>query len=193
MPAAHDPIRAGYSRRKMRFRDDIERIGAQRSWAAIRGGRCRALPARPPTRLGDAAYDSADPAIFARLPLRPVLLHVDNKMDEGAADRQNHGQASTSPSRPRPARAQHCGPNCGRRRLAKAPRRRVHRPRAPPAGPASHAGARRPGRRARAFAHARPGTAGRRASPGAMPWADQYAFTADDLLGEIFSRFCIGK
>jgi tRNA modification GTPase len=60
--------------------DAVERIGIERSWQAIEGADVVVL-LHDLTRLDDAAYLAADAAIAERLPARLPRLHVYNKLD----------------------------------------------------------------------------------------------------------------
>jgi tRNA modification GTPase len=60
--------------------DEVERIGIGRSWGAIVAADL-VLFLHDLTRLGDAVYEAADAAIAARLPEGVACLHVYNKAD----------------------------------------------------------------------------------------------------------------
>jgi tRNA modification GTPase len=68
-------------RRDEQAADEVERIGIGRSWEAIRGADC-VLFVRDLTRAGrDAAYDAAEREIEASLPPGVSVIHVWNKAD----------------------------------------------------------------------------------------------------------------
>jgi tRNA modification GTPase len=71
--------------------DEVERIGIGRSWQAI-GEADVVVFLHDLTRLEEAAYQQADDAIAARLPNGLPVLHVFNKAD-AAADRVPAGPA----------------------------------------------------------------------------------------------------
>jgi tRNA modification GTPase len=60
--------------------DEVERLGMQRSWGAI-GEADVVLFVHDLTRLGEPVYDAAEAAIAARLPGGVAVLHVFNKAD----------------------------------------------------------------------------------------------------------------
>ncbi len=65
--------------------DEVERIGIGRSWQAI-GGADAVIWLHDLTRRGDAAYEAANAAIAARLPAGVPVLQVYNKRDAVAAE-----------------------------------------------------------------------------------------------------------
>jgi tRNA modification GTPase len=148
------------------------------------------------TRADLADYAAADAEILAdlaeKLPASVPVLDVWNKQD--AAPTAAHRPAACG-CRPRPAwGSRHCAAAAGHRRLAGRARGRVHRARAPRAG----AGARR---RHLAWPPAHLAAQAQlldllaeelRLAQNALNEITG-EFTADDLLGVIFSRFCIGK
>ncbi len=64
--------------------DEVERIGVSRSWGAIEGADI-VLFMHDLTRLGEPAYARGEKEIAARLPAGVVVLDVWNKVDAGAA------------------------------------------------------------------------------------------------------------
>jgi tRNA modification GTPase len=64
--------------------DEVERIGMARSWESIAGADA-VLFVHDLGRRGEAAYEAAEAAIAERLPTAVPVLHVDNKVDMVAA------------------------------------------------------------------------------------------------------------
>jgi tRNA modification GTPase len=171
--------------------DEVERIGIARSWAEIEGADAVVF-LHDLTRRGDAAYEAADAEIAARLGAPERVLQVFNKADAVAT---THGV----PGLPLSART---GQGLEALRRALLERAGWH---ASPEGVfiarARHVQALRRTRDhlQRALAQAAA------PDPGLDLLAEDLrlahdalgeitgAFSADDLLGEIFSRFCIGK
>ncbi|HEY9064159.1 MAG TPA: tRNA uridine-5-carboxymethylaminomethyl(34) synthesis GTPase MnmE, partial [Burkholderiaceae bacterium] len=177
--------------------DEVERIGIARSWAEIEAADAVIL-LHDLTRAGDAAYDAADAQIAARLPRALLdgdrLLHVYNKVD-AAAHESAGGDVALRISAKTGAgiaalrakllalagwHAQPDGVFIARARHVQALRRtREHL--------------------AHAQAHANQADAALDLFAEELRLAHDAlgtitgAFTPDDLLGEIFSRFCIGK
>jgi tRNA modification GTPase len=176
--------------------DEVERIGMARSWEAIEGADA-VIFLHDLTRRGEPAYEAAEAALAARLAtLDPArLIHVHNKADAappGAAPaaqpglrlsaRRGEGLAAL-----RQALLEHAGWQAAPEGLFIARARHLQA-------------------LARAAAHVQ----GARAQLGSpQPALELFAeelrlahdalgeitgaFTPDDLLGEIFTRFCIGK
>ena len=65
--------------------DEVERIGIVRSWEAI-GGADAVIFLHDLTRRGEPAYEAAEREIEARLPARAQVLHVFNKADAASDD-----------------------------------------------------------------------------------------------------------
>ena len=175
--------------------DEVERIGVARSWSEIERADA-VLFMHDLTRLGEAGYDSGEAQIETRLPaaLRRAdrLLHVYNKADAAPAPASPHGivlSARTGDGIPA-LRAKllelagwHAQPEglfIARTRHVQALRQtREHL--------------------ARALAQAARADAALDLLAEELRLAHDAlgeitgAFTSDDLLGEIFSRFCIGK
>jgi len=169
--------------------DEVERIGIGRSWGAI-GDADVVLFLHDLTRAGTADYDAAEAGIAARLPPGVAVIDVYNKADATAAAagtlavsaRTGAGMDSL-----RVALLQHAGWQAAPEGLFIARARHVR---------ALQLAA---GHLAKAGAHIDS------ASPELDLLAEDLrlahnalgtitgAFSADDLLGEIFSRFCIGK
>ena len=165
-----------------------------------RGRRRGRLPARPDARSASRPTKPPTRAIAARLPASAIgadgrVLHVFNKVDLRPAGVGRRRHRAFGAHRRRARRA------CVARLLElagwqAAPEGALHRARAPRPGAASARGA-----------HLEQAARARRAAatPRSSCFAEELrlahdalgeitgAFTADDLLGEIFGRFCIGK
>jgi tRNA modification GTPase len=174
--------------------DEVERIGIARSWAEIEAADA-VIFLHDLTRAGDAAYEAGDAAIATRLQLhdahrRERVLHVFNKAD-----------AATAPAG---SLALSARTGDGLEGLRRALLERVGWQAAPEGvfiARTRHVQALR-----RTQAHL---AAAQAQAYGDEPALDLFAeelrlahdalseitgrFSADDLLGEIFSRFCIGK
>ena len=175
--------------------DEVERIGIARSWDAIDSADAVIL-LHDLTRLGDPAYEAGDVQIRARLPRalhdEARLLHVYNKVDS-APQRAPDGAIALSAKTG-------AGLDALRRRLLE-----LAGWHAQPDGVfiarARHVQALRRTREhlALAQAHAAVADAALDLFAEELRLAHDAlgeitgAFTPDDLLGEIFSRFCIGK
>jgi tRNA modification GTPase len=173
--------------------DEVERIGIGRSWQAIREADAVVF-LHDLTRRGDAAYEAADAAIAAQLPAGATVLQVYNKLD--AAARQV----------PLPAGAIGLSARTGQG--LEALRRALLVQAGWQAGPDGVfiARARHVDALQRTRAHLQQAQAHARQRDAALDLLAEElrlahdalgeitgAMTADDLLGEIFSRFCIGK
>ena len=174
--------------------DEVERIGVERSWAEIEGADAL-LFLHDLTRLGEPAYDAADAAIAARLPAALAqagrLLPVFNKADAAPAKRAQGLVVSAKTG---------AGLDGLRRRLLE-----LAGWHASPEGlfiaRTRHVLALRRTSEHQTFARAQADSA----DPALDLLAEELRlaqtalgeitgeFSADDLLGEIFSRFCIGK
>jgi len=171
--------------------DEVERLGIGRSWQAI-GDADVVLMLHDLTRRGEPAYEAADAAIAAQLPAG-AILHLFNKADLAASQDLPDGALALS------ART---GAGLDALRVALLERAGWQ---ALPDG-VFIARARHLHALALARTHLR---AGQDLLGAAAPALDLLAeelrlahralgeitgqFSADDLLGEIFSRFCIGK
>ncbi len=177
--------------------DEVERIGVARSWSAIEQADAIVF-LHDLTRIGEAGYDAGEARIATRLDaVAPRILHVFNKADAapgrartaaaakaGLVISATTGQGLDALRRELLARAGWQGQAEGvfiarARHIAALQRARAHL--------------------ADAAAHARAGDAALelvaeelRAAHDALGEITG-TFTADDLLGVIFSRFCIGK
>jgi tRNA modification GTPase len=177
-------------RRDEQAADEVERIGIGRSWDAIRSADC-VLFLHDLTRAGqDAAYDAAERDIEASLPQGVAVIHVWNKADVA------------QPSLPGLALSARTGQGLQALRQALLQAAGWH---AAPEG-VFIARARHVQALQRSAAHLQAAQA-HLSSPA--PALDLLAeelrlahqalgeitgvFTADDLLGEIFGKFCIGK
>ena len=173
--------------------DEIERIGIGRSWQAIREADA-VIFLHDLTRLGDAGYQAADARIAAELPAGVPLLQVYNKRD--ACERL--------PPLPEGAIALSARSGAGLEELRRALLAQAGW-QATPEGVfiarARHVDALR-----RAEAHLRQARAHARQRDTALDLLAEDlrlahdalgeisgATSADELLGQIFSRFCIGK
>jgi tRNA modification GTPase len=198
--------------------DEVERIGIGRSWDAIRSADC-VLFLHDLTRAGqDAAYDAAEREIEASLPPGVSVIQVWNKADavslsSEALPAQIAGVSGMSTLAPPDGRADRSGPEGlalsartgqGLEALRQALLRTAGWQAAPEGvfiARARHVQALQRCAKHLALAHAH------LAEP--VPALDLLAeelrlahqalgditgaFTAEDLLGEIFSKFCIGK
>jgi tRNA modification GTPase len=170
--------------------DEVERIGISRSWDSIADADC-VIFLHDLTRRGQADYEAAETAIAARLPAGPKLLHVFTKCDlkggapEGAmslSTRTGDGLQAL-----RQALLQRVGWHATTEGVFIARARHV-----------------RALQRTREHLQAALALVEERAAPLEL-LAEELrlahdalaeitgVFSPDDLLGEIFSRFCIGK
>ena len=175
--------------------EEVERIGVARSWAEIEGADAIVF-LHDLTRLGEPGYEAADAAIAARLPVERSgegrVLHVFNKVDLLPSASADHGVVVSA--------ATGEGLEALRARLLA-----IAGWQAAPEGlfiaRARHVYALE---RARAHleeagAHSSRGNAALELFAEELRLAHDAlgeitgAFTADDLLGAIFGRFCIGK
>jgi tRNA modification GTPase len=175
---------------RQQTQDEVERIGIERSWDSIAEADC-VLFLHDPTRRGQADYEAAEAQIAARLPAKARLLHVHTKQDlvaeapaEGIALSARTGAGLQAL---RQALLQQVGWHAvpeglfiARARHVQALQRTGH-----------HL------QRALALAD-EAGTPLELLAEELRLAHDALGeitgqFTADDLLGEIFSRFCIGK
>ncbi|MDO9235346.1 MAG: tRNA uridine-5-carboxymethylaminomethyl(34) synthesis GTPase MnmE [Aquabacterium sp.] len=172
--------------------DEVERIGMARSWEAI-GGADAVLFLHDLTRVDDAVYAQADAAIAARLPQGVPVVHVFNKAD-AAPGGESRGDALVLSARTgdglqalRQALLEIAGWQAAPEGVFIARQRHVQALRM-------------------ARGHLQGAQAHAALSDGALDLLAEElrlahnalgtitgAFSADDLLGEIFTRFCIGK
>ncbi|HEX5373909.1 MAG TPA: tRNA uridine-5-carboxymethylaminomethyl(34) synthesis GTPase MnmE [Aquabacterium sp.] len=186
--------------------DEVERIGMARSWEAI-GQADAVLFLHDLTRVDDAVYAQADADIAARVAEaiegRVQVVHVFNKADACAPERVV--QALAMPGAP-PGQAVALSARTGDglselRRLLLDLAGWQHNPEGVFIARQRHVQALRQAREHLALAQAHAAQ-----SDGALDLLAEElrlahdalgritgAFSADDLLGEIFSRFCIGK
>jgi tRNA modification GTPase len=173
--------------------DEVERIGIGRSWEAIAGADA-VLFLHDLTRRGEGAYEAAEAAIAARLPAGARVLHVHTKCDlvPAPADAGGAGLRIAAPA------------GLGLAELRRALLALVgwH-----PAGAGGFsARTRHLHALRRARAHLQAAQTQLDAGDAALELLAEElrlahdalgeitgAFTPDDLLGAIFSRFCIGK
>ena len=179
--------------------DEVERIGMARTWTEIEGSDA-VLFLHDLTRLGEPAYDAGDQAIAARLPAGVQVVHVGNKCD---AQVHMAGDKARLPwPEPQLMLSARTGEGLAELRQLLLGLAGWH---AQPEGVfiarERHVQALR-----RTRAHLDAAQAHARAADGALDLLAEElrlahnalgeitgAFTADDLLGEIFSKFCIGK
>ena len=186
--------------------DEVERIGIGRSWDAIRSADC-VLFLHDLTRAGqDAAYDTAEREIEAALPPGVGVIHVWNKADVAAAAapaQQAEGHPAVGPGGPAGLTLS-ARTGQGLEALRQALLRTAGWQAAPEGifiARARHVQALQ--RCAQHLNAAHPHLTG--PAPALDLLAEELraahqalgeitgAFTADDLLGEIFGKFCIGK
>ena len=178
--------------------DEVEAIGVARSWSAI-GEADAVVWLRDLTRIGDAAYDSGEARIVERLTAAVAadrLLQVFNKADAAAPERIAAQGADAL------VLSAVTGAGLDRLRTALLARAGWQA-----AGEGVfHARARHVDALRRAAAHLDAAEAHATAGDQALELVAEElraahdalgeitgSFTADDLLGAIFSRFCIGK
>lgn len=177
--------------------EEAERIGVERSWGEIEAADAVVF-LHDLSRRGQAAYDAAERKIEGRLPVRPSaggrLLHVFNKVDvaDGAIAAQADGVAVSALTGQ--------GLDTLRRRLLECAGWQAL-PEGVFIARARHVDALQRTREhlGRAAAHAGAGNAQLELLAEELRLGHEAlaeitgTFTPDDLLGEIFGRFCIGK
>jgi len=178
--------------------DEVERIGMARSWEAI-GQADAVLFLHDLTRCDEVAYAQADAAIAAKLPQGVPIVHVFNKADVSHGRLDGPEYASAGPVLALSARTGE-GLQALRRTLLE-----IAGWQAAPEGVfiarQRHVQALRTARE-----HLQMAQAHAALNDGALDLLAEElrlahnalgtitgAFSADDLLGEIFTRFCIGK
>ncbi len=179
--------------------DEVERIGIARSWDSIADADS-VLFLHDLTRAGQAEYEAAEALIAARLPAAARLLHVHTKLDLMPTARGAQGGAAISADAV--VLSAHTGEGLPMLRKALLQRAGWH---ALPDGVflarTRHLRALERTRRHMQTAHAHAAL-----DPAPLELLAEElrlghdalaeitgSFSADDLLGEIFSRFCIGK
>ena len=179
--------------------DAVEAIGVARSWSAI-GEADAVVWLRDLTRIGEPGYDAGEARIVERLAAAVSAGADPRGVQQGrcrgaGADRgAGAGRARRFRASPAPASngcAQHCSPGPAGRPRARAsftPGPAMSMRCSAPA-PISTRPRRTPASATRRSSSS-PRSCARRTTRSARSPA---AFTADDLLGAIFSRFCIGK
>ena len=173
--------------------DEVERIGIARTWAEIEGADA-VLFLHDLTRLGEPGYDAGEREIAHKLPPKARVVHVYNKVDAGA-------QPPASSDRSVVISAKAGTGLDGLRRLLLELAGWHAQPEGVFIARERHVQALR-----RAAEHLEHAQAHAEAVDQALDlFAEELrlahdalgeitgVFTADDLLGEIFSRFCIGK
>jgi tRNA modification GTPase len=180
--------------------DEVERIGMARSWEAI-GQADAVLFLHDLTRLDEGAYLQADAGIAERLPTGVPVVHVFNKADAADGDLSRHA-ALIRPEGPMLALSARTGEGL------QALRHTLLEMAGWQAAPEGvfiarqrHVQALRAAREhlemAQAHAALQDGALDLLAEELRLAHNDlgaiTGAFSADDLLGEIFTRFCIGK
>jgi len=173
--------------------DEVERIGIDRSWQAIHAADAVVF-LHDLTRRGDAAYEAADAAIAGQLPAGVAVLQVFNKLDAAAA----------SPALPVGAIGLSARTGAGLDTLRQALLAQAGWQAT--ADGVFIARARHVDALQRTQTHLRRAQDHARQRDGALDLLAEDlrlahdalgeitgAMTADELLGEIFSRFCIGK
>ncbi|MDB5817617.1 MAG: tRNA uridine-5-carboxymethylaminomethyl(34) synthesis GTPase MnmE [Rhizobacter sp.] len=191
-------------RRDEQEADEVERIGMARSWEAI-GQADAVIFVHDLSRRGDEAYEEAEAKIADRLPTRLPVLHVDNKVD-AVASAGHRASISIATHRENEAATIRISARSGFGLIhLRAALLRLAGWQSQSEGVfiarARHVDAlRRTGRHlelARQFVGA--GSMSLDLLAEELRLAHDAlgeitgVFTADDLLGEIFSRFCIGK
>jgi tRNA modification GTPase len=172
--------------------DEVERIGIGRSWQAI-GDADAVIHLRDLTRAGDAGYRAADADIAARLPAGVPVLQVFNKADVAADAAVPAGAIALSAKTG-------LGLDALRQQLLQAAGWQAV-PEGVLIARARHVEALR-----RTLAHLQAASAHAAARDAALELLAEELrlahealaeitgeFGAEDLLGEIFGRFCIGK
>ena len=175
---------------RSRTDDEVERIGIARSWDSIADADA-VLFLHDLTRVGQPDYDAAEAQIAARLPTDAKLLHVYTKRDLVAAAPEDglclSARSGEGLRALRQALLRHVGWHAVPEGLFIARARHVH----------ALQRTRQHLQRARTLCDA-PQTALELLAEELRLAHDALAeitgaFSADDLLGEIFGRFCIGK
>jgi len=194
--------------------DEVERIGMARSWEAI-GQADAVLFLHDLTRLSEPAYAAADAGIAERLPAGANVVHVFNKADAAAGEGGPGGLQGVGGQAPDAAGSEPCVPPGPALRLSartgeglQALRETLLQIAGWQAAPEGVFIARQRHVQAlrQAREHLQVAQAHAALNDGALDLLAEElrlahnalgritgAFSADDLLGEIFTRFCIGK
>ncbi len=178
--------------------DAVEAIGVARSWSAI-GEADAVVLLRDLTRIGEAAYDAGEARIVERLGAAFSAGRVSKSSTRPMPRRRRRSRRrarTRSGSPPSPAQAskgcaRHYSPAPAGRPRARAcftPAPAMSMPCSVPACISTRPRPTPPPATGRSSSS--PRSCARRTMPSARSPA---RFTADDLLGAIFSRFCIGK